>query len=258
MGHWRRNMFELARHHSVYALDLLGFGASEKADTSYSIELWVEQIYDFWQAHVKVPAVLVGNSIGLIVCLAAAAAHPELAKGVATIGLPNLSSPPSSYWLLRVMTHQLQQLLTSRTSRLVLQPLFHLLRQPWVIRGWLQLAYVRSDEITDELLEILTAPTRDRGAAQAFCAVLASMVSPEFSPNIPTILSSLQIPTLLLWGTRDRFTPITAACQLLESNPSLQLIKLENVGHCAHDECPERVNFELLNWIQTQVNPIRN
>jgi pimeloyl-ACP methyl ester carboxylesterase len=31
------------------------------------------------------------------------------------------------------------------------------------------------------------------------------------------------------------------------------LVELENAGHCAHDECPERVNFELLDWIRNQV-----
>ena len=34
--HWRNNMPEIAQNHNVYALDLLGFGASRKADVEYS------------------------------------------------------------------------------------------------------------------------------------------------------------------------------------------------------------------------------
>ena len=56
-------------HHTVYALDMLGFGASEKASANYSIELWVEQVYDFWKAFIRQPVVLVGNSNGSLISL---------------------------------------------------------------------------------------------------------------------------------------------------------------------------------------------
>jgi len=26
-------------------------------------------------------------------------------------------------------------------------------------------------------------------------------------------------------------------------------VELENAGHCPHDECPERVNAEILHWL---------
>ena len=39
--HWRHNMSALNQNHSVYALDLLGFGASKKVKTTFTIDLWV-------------------------------------------------------------------------------------------------------------------------------------------------------------------------------------------------------------------------
>lgn len=47
--------------------------------------------------------------------------------------------------------------------------------------------------------------------------------------------------------------PPTLARRFLGYNPAIRLIKVENAGHCAHDERPEQVNQELLSWIQTQV-----
>lgn len=58
---------------------------------------------------------------------------------------------------------------------------------------------------------------------------------------------------MLVWGQQDRMIPPTLARRFLGYNPAIQLIEVENAGHCAHDERPERVNQELLSWIQTQV-----
>lgn len=56
----------------VYAIDLLGFGGSDKAPIDYSIELWAEQVADFCQEFAQEPVTLVGNSIGSLVSLEAA------------------------------------------------------------------------------------------------------------------------------------------------------------------------------------------
>ncbi|HEY9605426.1 MAG TPA: alpha/beta fold hydrolase [Allocoleopsis sp.] len=251
IGHWRQNIAELAKHHSVYALDLLGFGASEKPAALYGISLWTEQVYEFWKTFVKVPAVLVGNSIGSVTCLAAAATHPEMARGVAMISLPDTSGREECIPV--VFRPLVRKIKSAFASPLVLQPLFHLLRQPYILRRWVGLAYACKEAITDELLEIISAPARELGSAQAFCTILRAMLSPKFSPCIKSILSNLQIPSLLLSGQKDRMVPPTSARRFLGYNLLLQLVELENAGHCAHDECPERVNQELLNWIQTRV-----
>eukprot|EP00884_Botryococcus_braunii_P017488 jgi/Botrbrau1/4422/Bobra.0348s0012.1 len=47
IGHWRKNIPMLAQTHKVYALDLLGFGMSDKPPVAYTMELWQEQVTDF-------------------------------------------------------------------------------------------------------------------------------------------------------------------------------------------------------------------
>ncbi|MGL5074836.1 MAG: alpha/beta fold hydrolase, partial [Waterburya sp.] len=61
--HWRYNLPVIAQQYNVYALDLLGFGASRKADVEYSAALWTEQLHDFWETFIGIPVILVGNSI---------------------------------------------------------------------------------------------------------------------------------------------------------------------------------------------------
>jgi pimeloyl-ACP methyl ester carboxylesterase len=251
IGHWRQNMSELAKYHSVYAIDLLGFGASDKPTINYSIELWVQQLHEFWQAYVGKPVILVGNSIGSLTCLATAATHPEMVKGVAMISLPDTTSHADAVpAIARPLVRVLQNIFL---SPLLLYPLFYVLRHPLVVRRWASLAYACKEAVTDELLEILTKPARERNSARAFCAILKAMTNPKFSPSVRSILGNLHTPSLLLWGKQDRMIPSSSAQQFLRYNPQLKLVELENAGHCAHDECPERVNSELVNWIQTQV-----
>lgn len=57
----RYNIPELAKRYKVYAIDLLGFGWSEKAIIEYDAVIWRDQVSDFMKEIVKEPAVLVGN-----------------------------------------------------------------------------------------------------------------------------------------------------------------------------------------------------
>lgn len=57
----RYNIPELAKKYKVYALDLLGFGWSDKAVIEYDAIVWRDQVSDFMKEIVREPAILVGN-----------------------------------------------------------------------------------------------------------------------------------------------------------------------------------------------------
>ncbi|KAK9851146.1 hypothetical protein WJX84_012261 [Apatococcus fuscideae] len=85
--HWRYNIPDLAKKYRVYAVDLLGFGWSDKALVSYDgYTIWQEQLSDFIKQQVGgKPVVLVGNSLGGYNSLATAAQYPELVRGVVLV-----------------------------------------------------------------------------------------------------------------------------------------------------------------------------
>lgn len=248
IGHWRQNLAVLGEHHAVYALDMLGFGASEKAPVSYKIDLWVEQVYDFWRMFIRQPVVLVGNSIGSLVALTAAAIHPDMVQGVVMLSLPDLSIRQEAIpKLLRPAIATLENLFA---SPLLLKTIFRFVRRPGVVRRWAGLAYANSEAVTDELVDILVGPAQDRGSAQAFCAILKAMLDAEFAPAVKTILPSLDVPILIIWGQQDRMVPPAFARQFAQYNSKVQLLTLDNAGHCPHDECPDEVNQAILTWIE--------
>jgi len=86
--HWRYQLAELGKSHRVYALCLLGHGHSEKGHLDFSRELLGEQVNKFINEVVGEPSVVVGNSLGGIVGLQAAASKPHSVRGLVLMNVP--------------------------------------------------------------------------------------------------------------------------------------------------------------------------
>jgi pimeloyl-ACP methyl ester carboxylesterase len=258
IGHWRFNIPALSEHTTVYALDRLGFGASEKAATNYGVPLWAKQIYDFWQTFIRVPVILVGNSQGSLISLTVAATYPEMVAGVVMLNLPDSSVLQATVpqwlrralvpltWLVKPIVTLLRSVLTAPP---IFRPFFHFIRQPASIRRWAKQAYADPRWVDDTLVEILCRPTYDRGAARALVAMTRSPT--ELSPAATSTLPQLTIPLLLIWGKRDRFVPASLGPLFQRYNSRLQFVELENAGHCPHDECADTVNQLILDWMNS-------
>jgi pimeloyl-ACP methyl ester carboxylesterase len=245
--HWRQNIPVLSHQHRVYAIDLLGFGGSRKVATTFSIELWGDLLADFCQTVIGEPVVLIGNSIGSAVCLSTAARYGDRVAGLVMANLPDVALRKEM--IPSVLQTPVRAIENLFTAPFLLKPLFKILRQRRVLRWWAAIAYPHRHAISEELIEILAAPTLDAGAEQAFCALCQSVNEPQFAPSAKAILPRLQLPILLLWGKQDRMVPPSLAPVFAQLNPHIQLIELEDSGHCPHDETPAVFNRLLREWL---------
>lgn len=66
--HFGKSIAILKRDYHVFALDLLGFGQSEKPPTQYTSATWESLLWDFVREVVGRPVYVAGNSIGLFFC----------------------------------------------------------------------------------------------------------------------------------------------------------------------------------------------
>lgn len=247
--HWRHNLPVIAQHHPVYALDLLGFGASRKADTEYSAALWTEQVHDFWQTFIGVPIILVGNSIGSLVALNATVTYPQMVQSLVMLSLPDVSVreemlPP----LVRPLVTTMENFFA---SPILIKNLLKIVRKPNIIRKWAGVAYPNKNAITDELVEILSSPAYDEGAGQTLFRLSRSVRKVSFAQSVKELLPQVTVPMLLIWGLQDKMIPPNQARAIAELNTRLNLIELENIGHCPHDEDPEKFNALLLDWLKS-------
>lgn len=249
-GHWRKNIPVIAENCRVYAIDLIGFGASAKPTPgekiSYTFETWGQLIADFCREVVDEPAFLVGNSIGCIVAMQAAVDNPDMALSVALINcslrlLHERKQAELPYYR-RMGAPLLQRILSIKP---VGNFFFNLIAKPKTVRSILLQAYPTGEAVTDELIDILMTPASDPGAAAVFLAFTAYSQGPLAEDLLP----KLPCPAIILWGTDDPWEPVELGRELAEYPQVIKFITLEGIGHCPQDEAPELVNPILQDWI---------
>jgi pimeloyl-ACP methyl ester carboxylesterase len=252
LGQWRSNLLPLSQHHTVYALDFLGFGASQKAPDRYNVKLWAQLVRDFCQSFIGQPAIIVGHSLGALVALTVVADNPNLATHLALFTLPDVlpSQAPK-------FARTLEKLFA---NPILLAPLFWFVRRPQCLRWVLQKKiYLLPELVDDELVWLVAKPPRDRGALDVFCRLAQSRSHDEAYAykGVREMLPTLTLPVLLIWGKQDRIVPLSGFYKLLgirsiRALPDhVSLLEVQQAGHCTYDEYPESINRQLLSWIQT-------
>lgn len=250
IGHWRKNVPVLAdAGYQVFAVDLLGFGGSDKAPLNYTLELWQSQIKDFWTEHINEATVFVGNSIGALLALMLVTNHPEIAAGGVLINCAGgLNHRPGDL-------NPVLGLVMGGFTKLISSPvtgkfIFNNIRRQSQIKRTLYQVYCDRNAVTDDLVQMLYQPSCDAGAQQVFASVLTAPAgkSPE------ELLPNLELPLLVVWGEKDPWTPVAGAKiyqDLADSNPDVQFKIIPGAGHCPHDENPEAVNAQILEWLSS-------
>jgi len=255
IGHWRKNIPVLAAGgYRVFAIDLLGFGGSDKPAISYTLELWQQQLKDFWETHIAEPTVFIGNSIGALLSLLVVAEYPDMSAGGVLINCAGgLNHRPDELNLpLRVVMGAFTKLVSSKITGGLL---FNLIRQKPRIRRTLTQVYRDPDAITEELVDLLYTPSCDPGAQQVFASVLTAPPGPSPIELLPKV----ERPLLVIWGEEDPWTPIAGAAvyqQRSENGKDVEFVGIANAGHCPHDEKPEAVNSLILNWLGKHHNKL--
>lgn len=259
--HWRFNLGVLNERFEAIAIDLIGFGMSAKPNSRladepdsegsllYCIDTWASQICDFIAATIDAPVHLVGNSIGGVVALAAArrleqSGHP--ARSVVLIDCAQRAIDDK-----RVAEQPLTRrfgrplLKTLMKQRWLTTALFRSLARPGVIRAVLRQAYPSGAHVDDALVLRLQAGADASGATESFRGFI-NLFNDRLAPEL---LAELSTPVRLIWGQADPWEPVAEARRWSQLNCVKELVELESVGHCPHDEAPELVNPLLLKML---------
>ncbi len=223
---WLPVLPELGRRFRVIAIDLPGFGGSDPLTPGWTMADQADAVAALC-AHLDVDhPVVLGHSMGGLVALALEAGYPELVQRLVLVGAGGV---PMSERHLEIVLAGLRF-----AQRLVASPrvLRLLARRPGLLRAMLASAMVHPGRLSDALA-VQVAPSL---AAPAFAdSIAASAVAVRHSEQ-----EQVQAPTLLLWGERDRFAPLSSAFQMRARVPHAHLEAIADVGHLPMIEEPER------------------
>lgn len=226
---WLPILPSLAASHRCIAVDLPGFGASDKRPPGqypYTREAYAATLAELLSSLGIDRAHVCGHSMGGGIAMTLAADHPSLVERLVLID-------PASHPFPMPFKGRLPMLPVFGPilfKRLYGRSLFRDYFRNDVFSGHPGLDLARVDEYFEDF--------RGKESREAAYECLQRAVAPleTLVERIPRVTA----PTLLLWGEEDRIFPVSLAHRLVRELPSCQLVILEGCGHAANEEQPER------------------
>ena len=231
---WRRNFDALSQDFHVYALDLLGFGFSDKpSNAPYSADLYTELIHDFIRQVTGWPASIVASSLGAAYSVRVAYEHPELVNSlvlIAPTGTGHLRSRPG---MTDAAFYGLLQSPVLGTS------FYNVMASERSIRDFARRElFYDPRRATDRLVAQYYATSHQPGAQHAIAAFLSGYLNTDTREAF----RELSQPVTLVWGKQDETNRIENAAALLSLNPNVGLEIFDRCRMMPQEEQPEKFN----------------
>jgi 2-hydroxy-6-oxo-octa-2,4-dienoate hydrolase len=211
-ANWRLTIPALAAQHRVLALDMVGFGFTERPhDVAYDMATWTRQLLGFLDALGIDRAHLVGNSFGGALALRFATEHPDRVDRLVlmgSVGVPfDITDGLDAVWGYEPSVQAMRELLD--------------------IFAWSR------DLVTDELAQVRYAASIEPGVQEAFAAMFPAPRQRWVDAMVTADdrLVTLAHPTLVVHGRDDRVIPLANALHLLEVIPRAELHVFGQCGH---------------------------
>ncbi len=249
---WRRVLPALAAHHRVIAVDLPGFGRSDKPDAPYSVPWYADTVLDLLDTLQLERVVLAGHSLGAVTAHWLALEAPERVAGLMLLagGLAAAPQKPTLNALL-MLTPGIGEWLYTR-----------LRKNPQAAYTSLRPFYADIDALPqgerDFLYQRVNERVRSDEQRRAFFRTLRGLVRwlPAQQKTLPGKLATLATPTAVLWGDLDAVSSVENGRLLAELQPSALLNVVTGAGHNVQQERAEAV-VDALSALWSRLAPVK-
>ncbi|HEX8557479.1 MAG TPA: alpha/beta fold hydrolase [Pyrinomonadaceae bacterium] len=234
---WRRNFLPLARDFRVYALDLLGFGYSDKpANAPYSADLYVELISDFLDEVVGRRACVVAHTLSAAFAVRAADERPGSVGSLVLVSPAAAERPGARPGMTGAAFYGLLH------SPVLGASFYNAMTSERGIRDFArnQLFYEKRFA-TPRLVAHYYAVSHLPGAQYAATAFFSGYLNAD----VREPFARLRQPVTLAWGKQDSANPVEQAGHLLGLNPRARLEVFDRCRQMPQEEHAERFNLLL-------------
>jgi pimeloyl-ACP methyl ester carboxylesterase len=240
---WRFNIEPLSKHFTVWALDLPGCGFSQRPNCDEcSLAGDAEQVLQFMTHFGIEDADVVGSSRGggLAMIMAAIAAKRDQLRRIGRLVLVSPINPWSSHG--KVLT----RLLATTLGGLYVVHVQPRLRV--ISKRYFTALYGDPKRIAPGAFEAYAAGMEPVGSFEHLLRILRS-----WKDDLIAINESLReisgLPTLILWGSRDRAVYPSSIHQLQRHLKNSALVMFQGAGHMPYEEVPEEFNRVLCDFL---------
>ncbi len=201
----------LSQTHTVFALDLPGFGQTSQPPADWGVFDYAGWVVDFMDVVGCPCADFIGHSFGGSVAIVLASQHAQRLSRLVLVDSAGIRPQKTWWYRLRVRIF--------KTTRTVLKLI--------PIASWRQ-------RIQDILYTVFgSADYRNAGAMRA---IFVRVVNEDLRCFLPAI----KAPTLVIWGENDRDVPVSHGQIMAQEIPNAQLEVLTGAGHYSYlDRLPQ-------------------
>ena len=234
----------LTAHGDVVAVDLPGFGLSERPEPTdpdlavdpYSAGGQPALVASLIEAAGLEGAVLLGHGHGARVALEVALARPDLVGGVAAVGASPYVVQQRS-WLSRAVmgSPQVERLGPVFLRQLAEEPGLRILRA-----GWYDPTGIDQERID---------AFREQFAVEGWDVALWRLSQADPPASLEGRLGALGVPTLVVAGAEDGVVPVDQSERLAAEVPGAELVLLPGCGHAVQEECPGDLATSVAAWL---------
>ena len=236
---WRHVVDRLAERHTVWTLDLLGFGRSDRPDVRYTSALYVALLDAFTREVIDAPCALVGSSLSAAYTVALAARDARRFPALVVVtpcGITHLASTPGP-------GNDVAQRLIA--SPLVGTAFFNALVSTPSLKFFLDKAYATPGWATPELVAAHWRTAHQPGARFA----PAAFVGFALNLNVRDAARRLEQPVLVTWGDRAKEVPRTELEAYQTEIPHAEVVRFADSASLPHDERAERWAATVLDFL---------
>jgi pimeloyl-ACP methyl ester carboxylesterase len=218
---FRRILPLLATENETWAVDLLGFGFTERlAGIPFSPAAIKTHLYYFWKTYISQPVILVGASMGGAAAIDFTLSYPQSVQKLVLIDSAGYKAHPN-------------------IGKFMFPPVGYLatafLRNPQVRQRISQKAYFDKKWASLDAQLCAALHLKSQSWQQALIAFTKSGGYSSFGEK----LSQIEQGTLILWGEFDQILGTADAYKFKTAIASSQLIWIKNCGHVPHLEQPQ-------------------
>ncbi len=230
---WEANLPAFAARHRAIALDLPGFGASDKPDVPYGPPWHAEFVLKFISTLGLSRVSLVGNSMGGHICSLIGATRPEIAEKIV---LANATGALGAELAKGALTPDLIEMMGPVNPG------------EDFIRMFMGVIFFKQGPYSEKMVKRALADYEGGDLPARFNAYVKSMRGILGHDMVP-LYGKIKAPTLVLWGENDAFVPLKHGHPIAEGIPGAKKAILPECGHVPMIEKPEEFNRIVMEFL---------
>jgi 2-hydroxymuconate-semialdehyde hydrolase len=238
---WSSTAAELARTHPVYAVDLAGYGYSDRPkDYDVSLSAQANYLLEFLDKLGLEQVIIAGHDIGGGIAQIFAARNPLRVEKLVLI-----NTVIDDHWPVFEMRLLRVPLFGYMSLALMERPMWeHVLKK----------GYFNSDMVTDAVIHRYQHWYQGSSGRWRLIHNARALNSADLS-GLSATIRALPIPTLILWGCEDRYLDAEPPKKLCHDMKHCRFEFINNAGHFVMDEQPQRVSSFIQKFLEPLADP---